>query len=95
MEGVFGVFPCLWQIYVIHAVLAGNDVITIAPTGLGKSLTYWMPLLYIKYEIVVGVMPLKQLCAQFTKMLQDQAISAVSIMAANPTNKLLEAIHSI
>ena len=41
VESFFGVRPCLWQIHVVHAVLAGDDVITIAPTGLGKSLTYF------------------------------------------------------
>ena len=37
---VFGFKPCLWQICVVRAVLAGEDVITVAPTGSGKSLTY-------------------------------------------------------
>ena len=70
VEEAFGVCPCLWQIRVVRAVLAGDDVITIAPTGLGKSLTYWMPILYIKHGIIVAVAPLKQLGAQFSEMLQ-------------------------
>ena len=90
VEAAFGVHPCLWQICVIHAVLAGDNVITIAPTGLGKLLTYWMPLLYIKHGIVVGVTPLKQLGAQFTEMLQDQGINSVSITASNATNELFK-----
>ena len=90
VEAAFGVHPCLWQIRVIRAVLAGDNVITIAPTGLGKLLTYWMPLLYIKHGIVVGVTPLKQLGAQFTEMLQDRGINSVSITASNATNELFE-----
>ena len=43
----FGIHPCLWQIHVTPAVLAGNDLVTIVPTGLRKSLTYWLPLQYI------------------------------------------------
>ena len=39
---------CLWilsvQIWVIWAILNGDDVITIALTGSGKSMTYWIPL---------------------------------------------------
>ncbi|KAK0209649.1 hypothetical protein IW262DRAFT_1416451 [Armillaria fumosa] len=37
---VFRCGPCLWQIKVAQSVLAGKDVITVAPTGAGKSLTY-------------------------------------------------------
>ena len=33
-------------------MLAGDNVITIAPTGPGKSLTYWMPLLYILLKVI-------------------------------------------
>jgi len=34
---VFGFTPCLWHISVIHAILAGDNMITIAKTGSGKS----------------------------------------------------------
>ena len=74
VEQVFGFGPCLWQICVIRAILAGNDVITIAPTGSGKSLTYWMPLLFMKYDITVVVTHLKLLGGQFSKMLQPTAV---------------------
>ena len=90
IEKVFGYKPCLWQIRVVRAILNGGDVITIAPTGSGKSLTYWMPLLYIKYGITVVVTPLKLLGTQFVKMLGYHGISAVSITVANATNKLFE-----
>ena len=79
------------KIRVIHTILAGKDVITIAPTGSRKSLTYWMPLLFIKYGITVVVTPLKLLGGQLSKMLQDNGVSAVSITAANATNELFEA----
>jgi superfamily II DNA helicase RecQ len=59
VEAVFGFRPCLWQICVLRAILNGNDVITIAPMGSGKSMTYWMPVLFIKYGISVIVTPLK------------------------------------
>ena len=59
VEAVFGFHPCLWQIRVVCAILNGDDVITIAPTGSGKSMTYWMPVLFIKYGISVIVTPLK------------------------------------
>jgi superfamily II DNA helicase RecQ len=88
----FGICACLWQIRVVRAILNGEDVITIAPTGSEKSLTYWMPLLYIKHGITVMVTPLKLLGGQFVEMLQDNSISAVSITASNATNELFEVI---
>jgi superfamily II DNA helicase RecQ len=77
----FGIHACLWQLHVVWAILNGEDVITIAPTGSRKSLTYWMPLIYIKHGITVVVTPLKLLRGQFVEMLQDNNISAVSITA--------------
>ena len=44
-----GIRPCIWQIEVVHKVLQGVDVITIAAMGSGKLLCYWMVLLYVKY----------------------------------------------
>ena len=90
VKEVFGFMPCLWQIRVICAVLNGDDVITIARTGSGKSITYWMPVLFIKYGISIIVTPLKLLGSQFAGMLQDNGISVISIMVANVTNELFE-----
>jgi hypothetical protein len=53
VEEKLGVCPCLWQIQVVCKILAQNDVITIAATGSGKSLTYWMPPLFVKHSVVV------------------------------------------
>ena len=92
VKEVFGFAPCLWQIHVVCTVLSGDNMITIARTGSGKSITYWMPVLFIKYGISVIVIPLKLLGLQFTGMLQDNGISAISIMAANATNELFEVI---
>ena len=95
IKEVFGFMPCLWQIHIICAILAGDDVITIAKTGSGKSMTYWMPVLFIKYGISIIVTPLKLLGSQFAQMLKDNCISAMSITAANATNELFEVKLSI
>jgi len=54
-----GTQPCIWQIRVVHKVLEGNNVITIAATGSGKIFTYWMVLLYVKHSIVLLITPLE------------------------------------
>ena len=59
-----GIRPCIWQIEVVHKVLEGIDVITIAATGSSKAL------LYVKYGIVFLVTPLKLLGKQFVETLE-------------------------
>ena len=85
-----GIRPCIWQIDVVRKVLEGVDVMTIAAMGSGKSLCYWMALLYVKYGIVFLVTPLKLLGKQFVKTLERNELHAVSITAANATNELFE-----
>jgi superfamily II DNA helicase RecQ len=69
VEQKLGVWPCLWQIQVVRKILEQDDIITIAAMGSGKSLTYWMPLLFIEHGVVVLVTPLKLLGKQFVKIL--------------------------
>jgi superfamily II DNA helicase RecQ len=85
-----GIRPCIWQIEVVCMVLEGVDVMTIAATGSGKSLCYWMALLYVKNGIVFLVTPLKLLGKQFVETLERNELRAVSITAANATNELFE-----
>ncbi|KZP09356.1 hypothetical protein FIBSPDRAFT_747763 [Athelia psychrophila] len=88
VEAQLGVCPCLWQVHVVRKVLEQDNIITVAATGSGKSLTYWMPILFIKYGIVVTVTPLKLLGNQFAGIFKDRDIRAVSITAANSMNQL-------
>ena len=90
VKELFGFKPCLWQILVVCAVLVGENGITVAPTGSGKSLSYWILLLYIKHGITVVVSPLKLLGTQFAQMLEVNRISAIAITGANATNKLFK-----
>jgi superfamily II DNA helicase RecQ len=52
----------LWQIKVVQMILEQWDVIEIAATGSGKSLPYWIALLFIKHGIIVLVTPSSELC---------------------------------
>ncbi|KAF7970092.1 hypothetical protein HWV62_25018 [Athelia sp. TMB] len=92
VEAAFGVRPCLWQVKIVRKILEQDDVVTIARTGGGKSLTYLMPLLYIKHGIVFLIVPLKLLGSQFVEMLAWNGITAVSVTAANATNELFKEV---
>ena len=41
----FGKWPCWFQMKIAMALYEGKDVIGIAPTGAGKTLSFWIPLL--------------------------------------------------
>lgn len=87
-----GVLPCLC---VVHKILEQDDVIIVAATGSGKSLTYWIPLLYVKRDVIILVTPLKLLGKQFVDVLARNAISAMSMTAANTSNGLFEVRLSV
>ncbi|KAJ3934626.1 MAG: hypothetical protein NXY57DRAFT_653669 [Lentinula lateritia] len=47
VEKVFGVRPCLWQLKAARTILGGQDTLTIAPTGSGKTLSSWLALVFV------------------------------------------------
>ena len=90
VEERMGIQPCIWQIEVVHKVLEGVDVITIAAMGSGKSLCYWMALLYVKYGMVFLVTPLKLLGKQFVETLERNDLHTMLMTATNATNELFK-----
>ncbi|KAK0473325.1 P-loop containing nucleoside triphosphate hydrolase protein [Armillaria luteobubalina] len=88
VNAMFGCSPCLWQIEVARSVLAGKDVITVAPTGAGKSLTYWIPLAFTEKGVIMVILPLKQLGTQFSSWLNSKGLTAVSVTAENSSKEL-------
>jgi ATP-dependent DNA helicase RecQ len=84
----FGFYPCLWQIRVVEAILKHNrDVISIAATGSGKTLTFWMPLLFHKGGIQMVVTPLNLLGTLNVDDLASKGFTAIAISAENATKK--------
>jgi len=53
VKEVFGFQPYLIQAKDALAQLERKDVITIAPTGFGNTLTFWMPLLFNNNGIII------------------------------------------
>ena len=76
----FGYQPCLWQILIAQASLKHvKDVISISAKGLGKSLTFWMPLLFVSEGIQLVITPLNILGQQNVDTLIKVGISRISI----------------
>ncbi|KAG2046074.1 hypothetical protein BDR06DRAFT_899841, partial [Suillus hirtellus] len=55
------------------------DIICIAGTGKGKTLTFWMPLLFDSTSVQVVITPLNLLGKQNVMDLKKAGISAISI----------------
>ena len=66
------------QLSVIEAVLAGKDVLTLLPTGAGKSICYQIPVL-CKKGIGIVISPLIALMQDQVKDLKSKNITAINL----------------
>jgi superfamily II DNA helicase RecQ len=81
----FGKRPCLWQMKVAKAFIQRDrDIVCIAGTSLGKTMTFWMPLL-LKPGIQIVVTPLNQLGKQNVDSLAKAGMRSISISAETAT----------
>lgn len=77
---VFEKRPCLWQANICQAVLKGTrDVISIAGTGMGKTLTFWLPLLFRPNGVQIVVTPLNILGQQNVETLRKAQVESIFI----------------
>ena len=84
----FGKPPCAWQVHICEQVLHGDrDIISIAGTGMGKTLTFWMPLLFRPRGIQIVVTPLNILGEQNTAILAKLNVEAIFISAKTATEQ--------
>ena len=95
----FGFYPCLWQICVVEAILKHDrDVISIAATSSGKTLTFWMLLLFHKGGVQMVVTPLNLLGTENVDDLVSKGFTVIAISAENATKKNFKVntlLHSI
>ncbi|KAF9219082.1 hypothetical protein BS17DRAFT_789990 [Gyrodon lividus] len=96
-EEILGVRPCLWQLKVVEALLKRDqDVLCIAGTGMGKILTFWMPLLFRPDGIQIVVTPLNMLGKQNATLLAKAGIQGIAVnseMATPLTFQAISAFH--
>ncbi|KAF4579691.1 hypothetical protein EYR40_000127 [Pleurotus pulmonarius] len=80
--------PCLFQIQVAKTIYcARKDVVACAPTGSGKTLSFWMPLVMAQADglrlTMIVVTPLNLLGKQNMAQLSQVGIRAVAISSEN------------
>lgn len=82
-EAVLRTSPCLWQIRTAFAILKGEkDVICVARTGAGKSLTFYLPLLVRMEGIIIIVVPLNALASEMASRLTAMGLAAIALTAS-------------
>ncbi|KAI6002189.1 P-loop containing nucleoside triphosphate hydrolase protein [Pisolithus orientalis] len=92
---VFGIQPCQWQLQVVEAIMKGGcNVLCIAGTGMGKTLTFWMPLLFLPAGIQIIITPLNLLGKQNVMSLVKAGIQAISISSEMATPANFQAIST-
>jgi ATP-dependent DNA helicase RecQ len=82
------------QVEVIRAVLEGEDVLAIMPTGAGKSLCYQLPALHLEGTTIV-VSPLIALMKDQTEKLGDLGLEASQVNSAVPAAEERRALASL
>ena len=95
-ENFLSTSPCLWQIRVAFAILKGeSDVICVARTGAGKSLTFYIPLAIQTKGIVIIVVPLNALASEMAATLSSRGIPAIAITASNSSRGNYKVSHML
>ncbi|KIJ27530.1 hypothetical protein M422DRAFT_271266 [Sphaerobolus stellatus SS14] len=90
---VFSVRPCISQIQATAAQLEqDSDVVYISGTGSGKTLTFWMPMLYEEGSITILVTALNILGKQTADLLNEAGIPAINLTAANANRETFKEI---
>lgn len=90
----FQYHACSFQLQSACLQLLGKNVFTFAPTGAGKTLTFWILLLFNDGSIQFLVTPLNILGDKNTREIVELfGISVVNVTAVTATNALFEVCH--
>ena len=88
----FGKHACSFQIKIAQALYKGKDIVGISPTGSGKTLSFWIPLLmahadgfHDKMMIVVTLLNL--LGKQNEQELKVAGLSAIAVNRENSSEQ--------
>jgi ATP-dependent helicase YprA (DUF1998 family) len=98
VQAVFGKRACRFQITAARQLLAGNDVILAAATGLGKTLSFWIGLVVLQEmtklqsdaaqgRVVLVVTPLVVLGEQNERILKEANLTGIAVDKRNLADK--------
>lgn len=93
MEKVLGKRPCEFQYKLYKAQESGKNIISVARTGSGKTLTYFMPLVTSRDGIVIIVTALNVLGDQFEREANAAGFPAKSINGTNESDEVFKVCH--
>jgi superfamily II DNA helicase RecQ len=92
VQNNFGVQPCTFQAHSALAQLEQRDCITISLTGSGKTLTFWIPLLFNDDGIIIIVTALNILGEKNVAELEKLGISAANVTGESATDELFKVL---
>src|SRR5256885_5761107 len=77
---------------VVRAMLEGRDVLSVAPTGSGKSISYWVPAV-VDGGLTLGGSPLLALMKDHVDRLTDPGVAATLLNSSVEPAELRERIQ--
>jgi DEAD/DEAH box helicase len=86
-QQVFQKTPCHFQSLLCLWQLQNKNIISISPTGSGKTLTFWLPLMFSKTSIIIIITALNILGDQFVAQLNKANLAAVAVTAGNDNDR--------
>ncbi len=87
---VFKKRPCDFQYKLLEAQQSGKNIISIARTGSGKTLTYLMPLVTSTSGIIIIVTALNVLGEQFEQEARAAGYAALSVNGENESDAVFK-----
>ena len=90
VQSAYGIVPCMFQARDAISQLKQKDCIMISPTGSGKTLTFWIPLLFNNNGIIIIITALNILGDKNVDEHLRLGIRAANISGALATDDLFK-----
>ncbi|KIK76015.1 hypothetical protein PAXRUDRAFT_18508 [Paxillus rubicundulus Ve08.2h10] len=95
VQDEFGLRPCKWQLQSARYQLESKDVFTVSPTGSGKTLTFWIPLLFNNNRIIIIITPLNILGEKICDEVIQRGFPAINLCAETAMDQAYKDIERL